>query len=118
MTTKIDLLVPIAGRSGINSNPDLLVALVTVALLLLVNAFIVNYLYTCFFHKLYFLTLIFFVLQCPLIILIRKPRRLLAVMIIFHALVAVAVLFTPLGFPYSEGMIDVKPQRVQIMVKV
>lgn len=37
----MSLLVPIAGRSGSSSNPDLLVAMVTVFLALLVTQFIV-----------------------------------------------------------------------------
>jgi len=39
---KIALLVPISGRNGIHSNPDLLVAMVTVAFGLLITAFIVG----------------------------------------------------------------------------
>jgi ABC-type multidrug transport system permease subunit len=37
-------LVPISGRNGIHSNPDLLVAMVTVAFGLLITAFIVGFL--------------------------------------------------------------------------
>ena len=39
---KIALLVPISGRNGIHSNPDLLVAMVTVAFGLLMTAFVVG----------------------------------------------------------------------------
>lgn len=88
----IALLVPISGRNGIHSNPDLLVAMVTVAFGLLIAAFLF-----------------------PLVSLVRHARRILFLLMAGHLLVVLAVIFTPLGFPYSTGIVEAKPQRVQIL---
>ena len=54
--------------------------------------------------------------QFPLASLVRHARRILYLLMAGHLLVALGVIFTPLGFPYSAGLVEVKPQRVQILV--
>jgi hypothetical protein len=62
---------------------------------------------TCFFLRCW---------QFPLASLVRHARRILYLLMAGHLLVALGVIFTPLGFPYSAGLVEVKPQRVQILV--
>lgn len=54
--------------------------------------------------------------QFPLVSLVRHARRILFLLMAGHLLVVLAVIFTPLGFPYSTGIVEDKPQRVQILV--
>lgn len=113
---KIALLVPIAGRTGMHSNPDLLVAMVTVAFGLLITAFIVCPI--LFFERKRAICLNPFshYWQFPLASLVRHARRILFLLMAIHLIVVLAIMFTPMGFPYSTGLVDVKPQRVQILV--
>lgn len=59
-------------------------------------------------------------IQVPLVSVIRNARRIPILLILGHFLILLAVLLTPLGFPYSApGSADslgAKQQRVQILV--
>lgn len=115
--TKIifSIFIPIIGRSGAGSNPELLIGMVALFMTLLITSFFVS---ICFKIKLYF-TVIFYLIimfQIPLIITIgRRP------IIVIYTLLAIFTLFfififTPLGFPYSENFNHPAPQRYTVYV--
>jgi len=87
-------LVPIAARSGINSNPEIAISLLTTGLTLLLMSF-----------------------MSSLASIIQNPQRIVAFMFVCHICTLVAILCTPLGFPYSNNgnLEQTRPQRVQIL---
>jgi len=90
----ISTLVPIAARSGFDSNPEIGISLLTTALTLLLMSFLFS-----------------------LMSIIQNPRRIVIFLLVSHVFTVVAVLFTPLGFPYSNNgsLEETRPQRVQIL---
>ncbi|XP_067004414.2 endoplasmic reticulum metallopeptidase 1 [Anabrus simplex] len=84
----MNLYIPIMGRVGAGNNPEVIVAVITSLMFLLLFSFLT-----------------------PLILLVRNPQRILSVLIgLFLAAMGVLIL-TPLGFPYSGDPAAPSPQR-------
>lgn len=59
-------------------------------------------------------------LQLSLASIVQHPQRIVVFLFVCHIFTLVAVLFTPLGFPYyNNGDLEqIRPQRVQILVSL
>lgn len=88
------LFIPIMGRFGHETNPELLVGLLTAVITIKVTS--------------YFTSLILF---------IRKPWPILA-LILAAFLAAFILAFTPFGFPYQFSLDNPRPQRYSVDVSI
>ncbi|XP_059614367.1 endoplasmic reticulum metallopeptidase 1-like isoform X2 [Phlebotomus argentipes] len=80
-------LIPLTGRGGATSNPDLLVGLICTILALLLGGFLI-----------------------PLVALCRHPRAVLSIFLLWMC-INIILIITPLGFPFREAT---APQRFWI----
>ncbi|XP_046383605.1 endoplasmic reticulum metallopeptidase 1-like [Ischnura elegans] len=86
------LFVPISGRIGAKTNPDLLIG--TMAFLMCILAF----------------SHVF-----PLIHKASSPKIILGVLLGLHCVTMLAAIVTPLGFPYGSSPTEPTPQRVVVL---
>ncbi|RZF47412.1 hypothetical protein LSTR_LSTR016353 [Laodelphax striatellus] len=75
----MSLFVPISGRSGPNVNPDLVIGLIASLLCSMIFGYL-----------------------SPLILLVWKPWRLIIGLIALYVATVLAVITTPIGFPFSQ----------------
>ncbi|XP_075217338.1 endoplasmic reticulum metallopeptidase 1-like isoform X2 [Lycorma delicatula] len=82
------LFIPIAGRSGANINPELLIGILAALLCSLVFGYVT-----------------------PVILLVWKPWRLIYGLLAINAVTLLLVIITPFGFPFAENT----PQRLVVL---
>lgn len=81
-------LIPIMGRSGSQIIPDVYIAIVFSGLTILFGSF-----------------------WTPILAIVRRPRAVIMSFVIVTILTLLAVLLTPLGFPYGADPLNPTPQR-------
>lgn len=85
------LFIPITGRIGPNKNPEIIIGAFSVLLCVLSSSYVT-----------------------PLIILVKNPWRTLMGASVLHILTVLAILVTPVGFPYSAKPSAPTPQRIHV----
>uniref|UniRef100_A0A1B6BYM8 FXNA-like protease n=1 Tax=Clastoptera arizonana TaxID=38151 RepID=A0A1B6BYM8_9HEMI len=88
----MQLFIPISGRMGSTTNPELLLGILSMLL--------------CTLAASYFI---------PLVVLIKKPWVVFLGLFILHVSTLLSVMYTPLGFPYVADPAGPTPQRIMIM---
>ncbi|XP_071441438.1 endoplasmic reticulum metallopeptidase 1-like [Hetaerina americana] len=86
------LFVPISARIGSKMNPDLLIGIIAALLCIMAFSHII-----------------------PLIHVVSSPRNILASLLVIHSVAVLAVVLTPIGFPYGSKPTEPTPQRVQVL---
>ncbi|XP_035795139.1 endoplasmic reticulum metallopeptidase 1-like [Anopheles albimanus] len=90
-----NIFIPIAGRSGANDNPDLLIATVTAVCSLLVCSFML-----------------------PLVNLLRNPyRSIIGTLLALFLISVLLAIATPLGFPYRQATPQQLPKVQRILAQ-
>lgn len=111
----IDMFIPITGRSGGASNPDVVIGIISCFVTLMITSLLVCLL--CLF--MYFSQLhvyMFPPLQMPLVGLLNRPKILLAGLVSVYILTRATFVVTHLDFPYNDDPKNPVPQRQFITV--
>lgn len=85
------LFIPITGRMGATQNPDVIIGLFAALLCILSSSYVTQ-----------------------AIVLIRNPWKIVVPLCGLYVIMVLAVIITPLGFPYSANPSAPSPQRIHI----
>lgn len=88
----VQLFIPIMGRTGAANNGELILSVLCAVMFSLLFSYII-----------------------PMILLVRSPRQVLSLLITIFVASLVALVFTPLGFPYSGDPAGLAQQRFAIL---
>ncbi|KAJ9584785.1 hypothetical protein L9F63_020873 [Diploptera punctata] len=89
--TAMSLFVPMTGRIGASKNPDIIIGLFAALLCILSSSYITQ-----------------------VIVLIRSPWKIVGPLCGLYVVTVLAVILTPLGFPYSANPSAPTPQRIHV----
>lgn len=113
----VSVFIPLTGRSGGSSNPDVVIGIISCFFTLLMTSLLVNLLlrknqiesladYYCS------------ALQIPLVGLLNRPKILLVALVSVYILTRASFIVTHLDFPYSDDPTNPTPQRQFVTVGV
>ncbi|KAE8739131.1 hypothetical protein FOCC_FOCC015360 [Frankliniella occidentalis] len=88
----VQLFIPIMGRTGAANNGELILAVLCTVMFCLLFSYII-----------------------PIILLVRNPKQVLTLLISIFVGSILALIFTPLGFPYSGDPASLAQQRFAIL---
>lgn len=111
----IDVFIPLTGRSGGSSNPDIVIGIISCFCTLMITSLLVTMIFEIrrMFRD---CIILFFLLQMPLVGLLNRPKILLAALASVYILTRATFVVTHLDFPYNKDPENPTPQRQFITV--